>query len=629
MLPHMSTENPRLFSFADVTVDCENFRVLKAGEIITLTPRAFDVLVVLLKQPGRVVEKRELFDRVWGETHVTDNALTKVIKEIRHTLDDDATAPRFIETVPKRGYRFIGAVEEKSAGHISQSQPALKPPQVTSRRFVLPRATLVLSVAGLMAIAAVIGWLVFRQKFAAPSPIRSIAVLPFKPLNADSRDESLEMGMAETLITRLSNLKQVVVRPMSAVRKYVDLQQDPVKAGQEVQAEAVLDGSIQKVGERVRVTVRLINVRSGEPVWSEQFDENFTDIFKVQDSIAERIITALTLQLSGQEKEQLAKHLTDNPEAYQLYLRAQLLWHGRRQNWIDQSLAHYQQALEKDPNFALAYIGIADCYIMLSGHRKISMPEAESKARPNIMKALEIDNSLALAHNAFAELKYQYEYDWAGAEREFRKAIELNPNVAWIRQAYGWFLMSAGRFDEATAEMEKARALDPSSLTINAGGGRLFYFSRQYDRALQQFQNIIAVEPNDGSSYFALYTIYEQKQSYAEAVDAYLTSITLNGAAPGIAGEFREAFRVSGYQGFLRKRLEALQSRDSVGQAEPFEFANLYARMGEKEEAFAWLEKTFAARDASTLQFKVEPAFDILRNDPRYTQLIHKIGLQP
>lgn len=627
----MSSENHKLLSFDDVTVDCENFRVLKAGVMISLTPRAFDVLVVLLRQPGRVVEKRELFDQVWGDIVVTDNALTKIIKEIRQTLDDDANAPRYIETVPKRGYRFIAEVEEKSNHQIPQFKTIAHLPQITSPRFAVSRVAMAFSAAGLIAVLGLGGWLLFRQKpvDTTPSTIRSIAILPFKPLNADSRDESLEMGMAETLITRLSNLKQLVVRPMSAVRKYTDLQQDPVKAGQEVQADAVLDGSIQKVGERVRVTVRLIDVRNSRPVWSEQFDENFTNIFKVQDSIAERITTALTLQLSGQEKEQLAKHLTDNAEAYQLYLRGQLLWNGRRQNWIQQSLADYQQALEKDPDFALAHIGVADCYIMLSGHRRLSMSEAEAKARPNIMEALKIDDSLPQAHNALAELKYQYEYDWIGAETEFKKAIELNPNVAWIRQAYGWFLMSAGRFDQATAEMEKARELDPSSLTINVGRGRLFYYSRQYDQAIQQFQNIVAVEPSDASSYYSLYTIYEQKQTYAEAVEAYLRFLSLSGVQPQIAEEFRESFRVSGWQGFLRKQLDGLEKGAKTKQVQPYKLAELYARLGQKDEAFAWFEKTFEARDPVILQFKIEPAYDSLRNDPRYAQLMRKIGLQP
>ena len=615
----MSAESHKFFSFDDVTVDCANFEVRKAGVAVQLTPRAFDVLRALLKQPGRVVDKQELFDQVWGETHVTDNALTKIIKEIRHSLADDANAPRYIETVPKRGYRFISVVTETSP-HFSPAPPTLLP---RSRAPLLG-----LSIAGLIGLS-LIAWFAFRDNAVetTPAQIRSIAVLPLKALNAESRDESLEMGMAETLITRLSNLRQIVVRPISAVRKYTDPQLDPIKAGREVQADAVLDGSIQKVDGRVRVTVRLIDVRDGRPVWSEQFDENFTDIFKLQDSITERITTALTLQLSRQEKEQLAKHQTDNPEAYQSYLRAQLVWHGRRQDWIFQSLAYYQQALQEDPNFALAHIGVADCYIMMSGHRRISMQEAEKQARPSIMMALKIDDSLAQAHNALAELKYQYEYDWSGAESEFKKALELNPNVAWIHQAYGWFLMSTGRFNEATAEMETALRLDPSSLTITAGRGRLFYYTRQYDQAIRQFQNIIAVEPSDRSAYLALDTIYEQKRMYAEAVEAHLKFLSLTNVPSEILDQLREAFRVSGWNGFLRKQLEILEARAKTHHVEPFAFANLYVRLGDKDKAFLWFEKTFEARDPSALQFKIEPAYDLLRNDPRYVALIKRIGL--
>jgi TolB-like protein/Flp pilus assembly protein TadD len=437
------------------------------------------------------------------------------------------------------------------------------------------------------------------------------------------------MGMAETLITRLSNLRQVTVRPMSAVRKYTDLQQDPVIAGQEIQVETVLDGSIQKSGKRIRVTVRLINVRDNSPLWSEQFDENFTDIFRVQDSIAERVTNALTLQLSWQEKEQLIKHLTNNPESYQLYLRGQLIWHRRRQNWIQQSLEYYQQALEKDPNFALAHIGVADSYMMLSGHRIIPMREGGARAKPSIMKALEIDNNLAQAHNALAEFKYQYEYDWNGAEREFKRAVELNPNVAWIHQAYGWFLMSSARFDEAKMEMERAQQLDPSSLTINVGRGRLLYFMRQYDQALKHFQNIIAVEPNDGSSFYALNEIYEQKQMHEKVVEDFLTSISSHGAKPEVVEKFRETFRTSGWQGFIRERLRLVQERAKTRPVDPYNFAHLYIKLGQKDEAFVWLEKTLEAGHPGVIHFKIEPAYDFLRNDPRYVELVCKIGLQP
>lgn len=637
----------RVFRFDGVTIDAGDFRALKNGLNISLTPRAFDVLLLLIQNRGHVVEKQEIFDAVWKDTIVSDSALTKVIKEIRHAIGDSATEPRYIETVPKRGYRFIGIVEvtddaavvEDSLDHGSLSKnPDLsdvsEPPslQDAERPFAPSRSYLFLSLAVLAAIAAAAAWLLFRPNAddARTEPVRSMAVLPFKSLDAASRDESLEMGMAETLITRLSSLKNLAVRPIGAVRKYSDPQQDPVKAGQEIGAEAVLDGTIQKAGERIRVTVRLIDVSDGNSLWSEQFDENFTEIFRVQDSIAERVTNALALRLNGQEKEQLAKHSTDNTEAYQLYLNAQLIWHTRRQKWIEQSLDFYKQAVEKDPNFALAYIGIADCYMMLYGHRKIPVELAIENAKPAILKALEIDGGLAQAHNALAELKYQFEYDWGGAETEFKRAIELNPNVAWIRQAYGWYLMTLGRFDEANIEMEKAHELDPNSLTINAGRGRLYYYSRQYDRAAQHFRNLIAIEPQDGSLRFALFTVYERAGMYEEAMGMFVEYMIPKEAPATEVEEFRSAFETAGWKGVMRKQLEKMEERVKSGRrADPIHMANLNVGLGRKDKAFFWLQKAFDTRQPATVQFKIEPAYDILRDDPRYAELLRKIGLQP
>jgi TolB-like protein/DNA-binding winged helix-turn-helix (wHTH) protein/Tfp pilus assembly protein PilF len=638
-----------IYHFDGITIDRSNFRVFKNGRDITLTPRAFDVLVLLLENSGRAVEKREIFEVVWEETFVSDNALTKIIKEIRQAIGDDANNARYIETIPKRGYRFIGNLLTDEETQLDESQQIgdeivedyenqksnepvsiIEQPKKFSKA-ALSKSVLRILIVFLILVSAFTAWFLYSSKFPenSPSHPRSIAVLPFKPLNSESRDESLEMGMAETLITRLSNLKEITVRPMSAVRKYTDLQQDSIKAGQEVQTEAVLDGSIQKTDERVRITVRLIKVETGTTLWSEQFDEKFTDIFKVQDSIAERITEALTLRLSNREKELLAKNYTENTEAYQLYLRGQLYWNSRRQNWIEQSLSYYQQALEKDPNFALAYIGMADCYIMMSGHRRISMQAAEAKARPAIMKALEIDDSLALAHNALAELKYQFEYDWTGAEKEFKKAIELNPNSAWIRQAYGWFLMTEARFEEAAVEMDKAQELDPSSLTIKVGRGRLYYYSRQYDQAIRYLQNLIAVEPNDSSLYIALADAYEQKQMYHEAIETHLKFQQLKGLPSEKADEMREFFNSSGWQGVLRKKLADLEKRKSQNRnPSASEIANLYVRLGEKDKAFALFEKVFEKREPLFLQFKVEPAYDILRDDPRYDELLRRINLK-
>jgi TolB-like protein/DNA-binding winged helix-turn-helix (wHTH) protein/Tfp pilus assembly protein PilF len=611
------------YRFDGFEVDTHDFVVVRDGEVVTLTPRAFDVLVLLLKNRGHVVEKRQMFDEVWKDSFVSDNALTKVVKELRHALADSAENPRYVETVPKRGYRFIGTLEEGPV--VAVESPTSKPaPQssLSSRRYLVLAA---------IAIAAVVGlvWYASSGPDSRNTPA-TIAVLPFKPLDAESRDESLELGMAETLITRLSNLRDIVVRPIGSSRKFTDPAQDAIKAGQELQTEAVLDGSIQKVGDRIRVTARLIDVRTGATLWSEHFDDRFTDIFRVQDSIAQRITTVLALKLTRQEQERLGKHMTENPEAYELYLHGQFYWHRRGQNWIDESLKAYKLALEKDPNFALAHIGVADANIMLSGHRKISMQDAEANATPSIMRALEIDNTLAQAHNALAELKYQYQYDWRGAEDEFKIAIDLNPNVAWIHQAYGWFLMSEGRFEEANIEMETARRLDPSSLTLAMARGRLYYYSRQYDKAIQHFRHLFTLQPDEFNSNMILADIYDQNGMHAEALESYLKVRSLSGATPEQIDRLRTAFEAGGREGFLRALLRDMDERAAkTGRGSPQNYAGVYTRLGDKDKAFYWHEQLFDARDASILQFKIEPINDVLRDDPRYAKLLQRIGLEP
>lgn len=613
-----------IYRFDDVAVDTQDFVVRKNGAALPIPPRGFDVLLLLIRNAGHVVEKRQIFDDVWKESFVSDNALTKVVKELRHALGDSAEDPKYIETIPKRGYRFIGALraEPTSDTSIDASSPAAE--SVTT--FTNARWTLI----GLVLLIAITAaWYAFNKDDKTKSP-STIAVLPFKPLNVESRDESLELGMAETLIFRLSNLRDVVVRPISSVRKFTDPSVDPVKAGEELQTDAVLDGSIQRAGDRVRVTVRLVEVGSGAALWSEQFDESFTDIFRVQDSIAQRIAGVLALRLNRDEQEQLAKHMTNNPEAYELYLRGQFHWHRRDADWINQSITAYKQALEKDPNFALAYIGLADADMMLSGHRQATMMEAREKAAANIRRALEIDSRLAQAHNALAELKYQYEYDWRGAEEEFKTALDLNPNVAWIHQAYGWYLMSDARFDAANVEMERARQLDPSSLTVNAALGRLYYFSRQYDRAIQQYQNLIAQEPDDVSLHIALLTVYVQNKMYPHALEERLRIQELRGVPKERLDLVRAAFNEGGWEAVLRKNLRELDE-ESAERREQFawSYANVYVGLGDKEKAFYWFEKLFDKHDVSIIQFKIEPAYDLLRDDPRYAELLSRIGQQP
>ena len=635
------------FRFDDVIVDRENFRVTKDGEEVTLTPRAFDVLTVLLQNAGRAVEKQEIFDAVWKDTYVTDNALVKVVKEIRQALGDGADRPHLIETVPKRGYRFIGQLEpdnHEGLPPVASAETSLPPDTPAAGYDRLPVESPVsmpapvetrspsyfwpIAAAALVGVLALGSWYWYRQSNAAQGQIRSIAVLPFKPLSAESRDESLEMGMAETLITNLSRLHELAVRPITSVRKYTDPSQDPIRAGQELQAEAVLEGNIQKAGDRIRITVRLLDVASGKPLWTDTFDENFTDIFKVQDSIAERVTSALSIRLSSDDRDRMARHYTDDPATYQQYLQCQLLWHGRRQNWVQKSLQCYEDIINKDPNFALAHVGAAEAYVMSSGQHLMPHKDAVANAKQHMAKALELDDSLAQAHTALAEITYQYDYNWQSAERSFRRAMELNPNLAWVHQAYGWFVMCQGRFEEAAVAMDKAKELDPSSVTIEVGRGRLYYFSRDYEKARLHFEKLIALEPNDTSLRFSLFTILERQQKYTEAGEQMLT--LFRGPDPSVTATLRNVLINEGWEAFWRKQYEMVRERERQGGRAPTLFhATYHVRMGSKDEAFYWLGKRIDEADPGVLQYKIDPMYDSLRDDPRYAQLLSRIGLTP
>lgn len=651
---------PRGYEFGEFRLDPEKRLLRRADETVPLMPKAFEVLLALVRRHGSVVTKDELMTSVWPDTVVEENSLNVHISALRKAFGERPHEHRFIITLPGVGYEFVADVREVYAGAkevapqekaASQSESQLlaiegesegRAKEATKEgRVSLPlyASSLTRRPFGLRILLVVLaaGALVFlvyalRSRRAVErerQPFKTVAVLPFKSLSAESRDETLEMGMADTLITKLSNINQLVVRPMGAVRKYTDAGQDPVQAGRELQADVVLDGSIQKVGDRLRVSVRVVSVRAGTALWAGQFDENSADIFKVQDSISEQTVKALTLKLQGEEQERLAKRYTNDPEAYQLYLQGRNLWKNSVAYDYQRSLGYYRQAIEKDPNFALAYVGMAVSYIKLNGYHALPPEEAYSKARAALTRALELDDTLAEAHNTLAEVEYQYDYDWAGAEKEFKRAIELNPNVAFVHQSYCWYLMSAGRFDEALAEIDRARELDPHDLMIRIVKARLFYFMRQYDRSIEQLKQVLEAEPYP-IAHWSLGAAYEREGRYEEAFEEYLTDRSLRGAdRPEETEELRETFRVSGWQGCVRKQLDGLNEQAKKGYVPPVTMAETYARLGENNEALDWLEKTVAAHDAGAVSLKIEPLWDGLRSDPKFLKLLRRTNQMP
>jgi TolB-like protein len=468
------------------------------------------------------------------------------------------------------------------------------------------------------------------RRAAAPvvSPPKTLAVLPFRAANPQLPDEPLETGIAETLISRLSGVSQIVVRPFGATRGYTDPQKDLVEAGHEVQADAVLDGTVENTGDRIKVSVRLLDVQHRKILWTDHFDENLADIFKIEDLISSRVTNALALRLSAAEQNHISKRYTNSAQAYQLFMRSEFLKDKRD---YKKSFELYQQTLETDPNFALAYAGLADACLKLisEGTPKLFEKDALTIARASLDKALELDEGLAEAHSTLAEISYSFDYDWSRAEAEFKKAIDLNPNSAEIRLGYGGFLLSLARFENSMTQMRKARELDPNNLRVEQAIGVVYYFMRNYDESLKVFQRIVQVDPNYDGALWWIENNYQQKVMFAEALETAIQDGFRRGTLTlREAQQRKELFAESGWQGILRFRL-AVEKHKPNSTVNHRKLAALYSQLGKRDEAFSHLAAAIDERDPFIIWLKIEPQYDSLRSDPRYRELLLRLNLNP
>ena len=619
---------------------------MRDDQPVALTPKCFDLLIALVENGGHLMAKETLLEKLWPNQFVEEGNLSVNISALRKALGEGRNGEHYIETVPKKGFRFVapvtfhqagagGVVVDEATNHdapeVIAGATSDEAKSVSSSSWWADHKLKIAALLALVIVGVVLALYLSRRNSATAvnAPLKTLAVLPFKPVSNESRDESLEMGMAETLVTRLSNVRQIAVRPMSAIRDLAGSQTDPIEVGKQLSTEAVLDGSIQKSGDRLRVTVRLTNVKNGQTLWTEQFDESFTDIFKVQDSIANRVTNSLVLKLSSLEQDQLAKRYTNNPEAYSLFLQAN---HLRNKREFNKSLEFHQRTIEKDPNFALAYVGMAQCYILLTNQGKPNLPHqvAGPKAKEAVNKALALDDSLPEAHSTRAELEYQFDYDWVEAEKDFQKAIELNPNSAQIRLGYGWFLMMAARFNEALPEMERAQELEPGNMRYQLPIGVLFFFSREYDKAIARFQKILEVEQDPPGVYFWLANIYQNKQMYRETVDYSMKqALKFGGARPEDVEECRKIFEQWGWRAFL---LAVRERRDKYPGIQPINTRSRAVTcilLGENDKALEWINKAIDEHDPFAVQLKVDPNFDSLRSDPRFVAALRRLNLTP
>lgn len=589
------------FEFGPYRLDSVDRLLWRGDDVVPLTPKAFEMLLVLVESSGRVLTKEELMKRVWPDSFVEEANLSHNIYKLREALGEGINGEKYIETLPRRGYRFVARVTEIDAESID---------------LVIQEHSKV--------------QIVIEEDDEAGEGIRAIAVLPFKPLVANDRDESLEMGMADTLIIRLGNLHQIIVRPVSAVRKYADLHQDAVAAGRELSVESVLDGSIQRQGDRIRVTVRLLSVPDGSQVWAEKFDEKFTDIFRVQDTIAAKVADALALKLSGSERELLARHYTENTEAYQLYLKGRFYWLGSKtEERMRKSIEYFNRAIEVDPNYALAYSGLADGYVVLGTFYVISPKEGFSKAKIATTRAIELDDTLAEAHASLSIIKLLYEFDWPGYETQYRRVIELNPNYATAHYEYAQYLAAMGRFEEASREAKRAQELDPVSVTFAEICAWMFYFARDYDRAIEAQHKVIEFDPGNFAPHRRLGLAYLQKKMNAEGLAEIQRAQALSGESAEEIAYLGYAYGVTGNRDKAQMVLDQLQVQSKRRYVSPYLIALVYIGLSNKNQAFIWLEKASEDRSVNLMYLKVEPILDPLRADPRFAQLLLRVNLTP
>jgi DNA-binding winged helix-turn-helix (wHTH) protein/TolB-like protein/Flp pilus assembly protein TadD len=635
----MGEQINRFYEFGPFRLIPAERQLLRDTEPVALPPKAFDTLLMLVEQSGHIVKKDDLIRRVWPDAFIEENNLNQCVSLLRKALAGGNDGEQYIETVRGFGYRFTAdvrqdsdetnafllhkhtrtrlVVREQTSEAQSDKQIVREAPFAADSFHPLHRQRLVFGV--LIAATALAGLAIAAfflrasgestQSLTTPA-VHSIAVLPFQPLGNDGRDEYLGLGVADALINKLGQLKQINVRSTGAIQKYADGERDPVIVGRELNVDAVLDGRIQKSGEKVRVTVQLVRVQDGGSLWAEKFDQEFSSVFAAEDAIVWRVSHGLIPVLNPQDQIRLSKQYTDNQEAYEAYLKGRYLWNKRTTDSVRQSIEYFRQALEKDPNFALAYVGLADAYLI----------DDVTKAEPALRRALELDDTLGEAHASLGFYRMFWHWDWQAAEPEFERAIELNPNYATAHQWYALYLAVRQRRDEATKEMRQAVEIDPHSPNLNADLGQLYYFAHEYDQAITQCRNALKTDPDFHPAHEYLFLAYMQKSMYAEAVEEYLKSQETHTSAN--LTSLRDAFVKSGWRGFLKTVLKQRRAKDSTA----FQ-AVIYAQLGNKERAIRELERAYDAGDFFLTFIQVEPAYDELRADPRFQDLRRRMNL--
>ena len=606
--------------FGVFEVDLRAGELRKNGLRIRLQEQPFQVLAILLERPRGLVTRDELRKRLWpADTFVDfDHGLNKAISKIREALGDSAENPRFVETVARRGYRFLAEVT------VLDELPAK--PAVRQRRPPWPLAWKISGFAMALVLVSLTAW-IFRSRIRPPSGIQSLAVLPLESLSGDASQDYFADGMTDELITDLGQISALRVISRTSVMSYKGTRKPLQQIARELNVDAVVEGTVLRSGQQVRITAQLIQASADKHLWAQSYEGDLRDTLALQNKVARAVAEQIRINLNPQEQAALKNVKVVNPDAYEAYLKGRYFWNKRTADGLKKAIDYFNQAIEKDPNYAQAYTGLADSYALLGDweYGVLAPKEAFPRAKAAATKALELDSTLGEAHTSLAFSLDLFDWDWGSAEKEFRRAIELNPGYATAHQWYAWHLIVLGRNGEAIAEMRKAQNLDPLSLIISADMADALLITRRYDESIQQSRKTIDMDPNFAVAHYQLGQAFVQRHMYNEAIAELQKAIEFSGGNPTCTSNLAYAYAVSGRRKEAVKILNELKKRSNHGFSNASEIALIYTGLDEKDQAMAWLERAYEERfNPSILQ---RPAFDPLRSDPRFQDLLRRIGL--
>jgi TolB-like protein/DNA-binding winged helix-turn-helix (wHTH) protein len=663
--PHRS---PRSIRFGVFEADLEAGELRKHGLRLKLSEQPFQILAMLLARPGEVVSREQLRELLWPkDTFVDfDHGLNNAVMKLREALGDSSEHPRFIETLPRRGYRFIAPVESKVMPSTVLGAPqTVTPPQTldataaqlaptqavalesAAANSALPPALLngqrnrhlalsrivILVVAVLAGSALISGLTVHYVHGVNAGKVKtnlssSLVVLPLENLSGDKEQDYFADGMTDDLIANLAKIRSLRVISRSTAMAYKGTHKSLPQIANELNVDAVVEGTVMRVGNRVRITAELVQVSTDRHLWADTYESQIGDVLTLQNRVSSAIVDEIRINLTPEDKARLAKNPSVSPAAYEEYLKGRYYWNKRSGEGFIKAIRYFENATREDPQYALAYAGLADCYGIIGATIYGSIPAAEAapKAKAAAIRALQIDPSLAEAQTSLATAKFNYDWDWAGAAEGFRRAIQLDPSYATAYQRYSLYSIAMGRFDDSLEQIKKARDLEPLSISINASLGWRLYLAREYDRSIAQLRDTLEMDPDYEWAHLTLGQAYEQKAQYDLALAELRRAVEISHSSPLMVSALAHAYALSGNHSEALKLLAELDVLSRKQYVSPFYVAIVYLGLGKNDVAMTWLQKAYADRSNGLVFFKVEPELDPIRSDPRFISLLTKLN---